>query len=298
MNKISITIAVCLLFVLVSPGQGLLTAATAMKIERLSNVSYGSTIDVSIDLVAPAPDFAIGGFDLLVTYDHVALSLQDIQMGQLLIDCEWEYFTYNPNSPAGPRIIAIAETANGPVHPSCYAEEAGELAVLTFQVTTDPNYECQYIPIRWMWEDCGDNTAATFFGDTLYLSSDVYAFDGYTETVITREAAFPSPFGAPNSCLTGGAGTIERGIDFYNGGVKVPCCCVGIRGDVNGDGNPVVGIGDLTYLVAYLFSGLAEPACMWEANINGSSDERVNVMDLTYLVAYLFSGGSPPANCP
>jgi hypothetical protein len=269
-----------------------------MKIERLGQASFGSTIDVSIDLVAPAPDFSIGGFDLLVSYDHVALVLQDVQMGQLLIDCEWEYFTYNPDSPVGPRIIAIAETNNGPVHPSCYASEPGELVVLTFQVTTDPYYECKYIPIRWMWEDCGDNTAATFFGDTLHISSDVYAFDGYSESIITREAAFPSPFGAPSSCLVSGAGTVERSIDFYNGGVRAECCCEGIRGDVNNDANPIVGIADLTYLIAYLFSGLAEPDCMWEANINGSSGERVNIGDMAFLVAYLFNQGPPPADCP
>lgn len=72
-------------------------------------------------------------------------------------------------------------------------------------------------------------------------------------------------------------------------------CCVGIRGNVNGDatnGN----VADLTFLVNYLFKGGAVPPCIEEANINGTSP--VNVADLTYLVNFLFKGGPAPLACP
>ena len=61
-------------------------------------------------------------------------------------------------------------------------------------------------------------------------------------------------------------------------------------GDLNGDGG--INIADLTFLVAYLFSGgpAPDPECI--ADLNG--DDSVNIADLTYLVAYLFGGGPEP----
>lgn len=67
-----------------------------------------------------------------------------------------------------------------------------------------------------------------------------------------------------------------------------------VCGNVNNDLNDSVNIQDLTYLIAYLFSGGAPPPIPAAADINNSG--TVNVADLTMLVAYLFFGGSPP-NC-
>lgn len=71
-------------------------------------------------------------------------------------------------------------------------------------------------------------------------------------------------------------------------------CCIGIRGDLNDDG--AVNISDMTYLVAFLFSGGSPPVCEEEGDVNG--DAAINISDMTYLVAFLFSGGAPPADCP
>jgi len=74
------------------------------------------------------------------------------------------------------------------------------------------------------------------------------------------------------------------------------CCLPPIRGDVNYDSSPLINIQDLTFLVAYLFSGGVEPPCFEEADINGSN--AVNIQDIVHIVAYLFTGGAPPADCP
>lgn len=71
-------------------------------------------------------------------------------------------------------------------------------------------------------------------------------------------------------------------------------CCVGIRGDANGNGT--VNVLDLNFLVAYFFAGGPAPSCMDEANVNGTGG--LNVLDLNYLVAYFFAGGPPPTACP
>ena len=66
-------------------------------------------------------------------------------------------------------------------------------------------------------------------------------------------------------------------------------------GDVNNNG--VVDVGDVVYLVAYLYKGGPPPipmVCVGDVNNN----DIVDVGDLVYLVGYLYKGGPPPdPNC-
>ncbi|MBU8932995.1 MAG: M28 family peptidase [candidate division Zixibacteria bacterium] len=94
-------------------------------------------------------------------------------------------------------------------------------------------------------------------------------------------------------------------IDTDGDGVGDICCCSGdgIRGNVDGIITPSDGhidIADLTYLVAYLFTGGSEPSCIDEANVDGITGDggSIDIADLTYLVAYLFTSGQPPVACP
>jgi hypothetical protein len=72
-------------------------------------------------------------------------------------------------------------------------------------------------------------------------------------------------------------------------------CCVGIRGNVDGDAGDQINVADLTYLVDYLFKGGNPPPCPDEGNVDGIG--ATNVADLTYLVDYLFRGGPEPPPC-
>jgi len=74
-------------------------------------------------------------------------------------------------------------------------------------------------------------------------------------------------------------------------------CCVGRSGNINGDPEDGINIADLTWLVAYLFSGGQEPVCWEEGNVNGDAENKINIGDLTFLVAFLFSGGEEPRWC-
>ncbi len=83
-----------------------------------------------------------------------------------------------------------------------------------------------------------------------------------------------------------------------------PSCCIGARGNVDGgpDDNTFPGsidIGDLVYLVAFMFQGGAPPPCEDEANIDGSSGvPLIDIADLVALVAFMFQGGVAPNLCP
>jgi hypothetical protein len=65
-----------------------------------------------------------------------------------------------------------------------------------------------------------------------------------------------------------------------------------MRGDANGDG--IVDIGDVIYLINYLFTDTSAP-CPMEAGDN-NCDGIVDIGDVIYLINYLFTGTSPPGN--
>ena len=189
------------------------------------------------------------GFDLLIAYDASALSFQTATEGSVYDECEWEYFTYRygapgecDNCPNGLiRFVGLAETNNGPNHPTCYGSAPFTLLSIDFLVTDDRTYECVYVPIRFFWNDCIDNqiyykesgnNPITYHG----LSDSVFDFEGYPITFHDNE--FPTYFGAPNiPCLAGGDQTLNRYVDFINGGVDIACAdSIDGRGDLNLNG--------------------------------------------------------------
>lgn len=61
-------------------------------------------------------------------------------------------------------------------------------------------------------------------------------------------------------------------------------------GDSNGDGS--IDLGDVVYILNYLFKAGPPPFPMHKANVNG--DDTVDLGDAIYLLNYLFKGGPPP----
>ncbi|MCK4428726.1 MAG: dockerin type I repeat-containing protein [candidate division Zixibacteria bacterium] len=64
-----------------------------------------------------------------------------------------------------------------------------------------------------------------------------------------------------------------------------------ICGDANGDGE--IDIGDVIYLVNYLFSGTSAPDPLEAGDTN--CDGTVDIGDVIYLINYLFIDGPPPS---
>jgi uncharacterized delta-60 repeat protein len=62
-------------------------------------------------------------------------------------------------------------------------------------------------------------------------------------------------------------------------------------GDANGDG--VVDVGDVVWLINYLYKNGPPPVPLEAGDANG--DDSVDVGDVIYLINYLFKGGPPPS---
>ncbi|HSG98402.1 MAG TPA: choice-of-anchor B family protein, partial [candidate division Zixibacteria bacterium] len=120
---------------------------------------------------------------------------------------------------------------------------------------------------------------------SLYFSVSGGSAEAFNPVLLT-------PVGGATAAVTSGCGvslapqTLDGGIDvcFVCG-----ACCV-TPGDGNHDG--VFNISDVTYGIAYIFSGGGAPACQDEADSNG--DNSFNISDVTYGITYIFSSGPAP----
>jgi len=255
----------------------------------------GHFTDVPIYIDAPWTTMNMGGFDFLISYDASALTLSSVEPGALLTACGWEYFTYRfgpfgncgNGCPSGMvRIIAMAETNNGPYHPTCFNNASGsELAVMKFLVTNDRTKQCQYAPVMFYWLDCGDNTISSKYGDTLFLAKNVYFFEG---TSTPAFSGYPSNYGTSDSCLVGDKVKPLRAIDFKHGGVDIICKdSIDAAGDINANGVRYE-IADAVMFTNYFISGLGAFGGHTEYSIAASDvnydGSVLTVADLVYLI--------------
>lgn len=283
-----------------------------VTIQYASNALQGHYVNLNITQTQGATP--IGGFDFLIAYDATVLTFTEASPGDLFSQCGWEYFTYrfgpngncNTGCPSGiVRIVALAETNDNQLHhPSCLMRPVPfTLATLKFLVTNDRAFECQFVPVRFFWYDCGDNTVSNPSGDTLYLSRHVYDYGGVgTYVDITdNNLGFPSYYGASDSCLLGSKMKPQRFVDFRNGGVGIICeDSIDARGDINVNGI-ANEIADVVMYIHYFIEGTSAFGTHVQASIAASdvNDDGLvlTIADMVYQVRVIVGDAGPyPVN--
>ncbi len=97
----------------------------------------------------------------------------------------------------------------------------------------------------------------------------------------------------PATVVTSASPTVVSPADTVTSpATVVTTVCILLCGDVNGD--EVIDVGDIIYLINYLFTGTSapDPLCLGDVNC----DSLVDVGDVIYLINYLFTGTSPPCS--
>jgi hypothetical protein len=295
----------------------LCTEPWEIKIEKVHDALQGHYVDV--DICINKGSEIMGGFDFLIGYDASALAFTEAALGDWLVACGWEYFTYRFNwngncgnaCPSGlVRLVGMAETNNGPNHPDegCLAQYTPGLdcydcgtviATLTFFLSNDRTLECMLAPVRFYWMDCGDNTISTMSGDTLAINRYIYDI-GSCEYLQMQDYMFglPGYYGAPDDpCLEGDKVTPVRFVDFCNGGVDIVCAdSIDKRGDINVNG-VVNEIADAVMFTNYFISGLSAFGSHVESSIAASDVNAdgiaLSVADLVYLVRVIVGDANP-----
>ena len=285
-------------------------------IEKTHNTHQGQHEYVSIYI-----DWSLlqmGGFDFLISYDQSAIAAMSATPGQLLVDCGWEYFEYRfgpfgncgNGCPSGMmRIVAIAEMNNGLNHPACFGPtdtDPYELVEIDFLVTDDRTFECMYVPIRFFWIDCGDNTISNVLGDLLYLDRRIYGFEGNLiwdeeddDLFPEDDRMWPGYQGAPDFCLVAEEGKPmpRRILDFHNGGIDIICAdSIDDRGDINLN-NVAHEVADAVLFTNYFVDGIG----VFNVNVQGqiaASDVNadgitLSVADLVHLIRVIVGDALP-----
>jgi hypothetical protein len=277
-----------------------------------------------VDVTMTAGSEIPAGFDILIAYDASALVFQTATPGPEFYagGCGWEYFNYrfgaNGNCgnacPSGVlRVVGIAETNNGPNHPTCLKPSLpAVMFTLDFLVTNDRTFECMFVPIRFFWMDCGDNSLAYFpltAQDSVVQGIEASVWNYYggigEETVyhvVTAEpTGFPTYFGAPDACMNPITGKPDpkRIIDFYNGGIDIICAGdIDDRGDINLNGE-MNEIADAVLFSNYFVEGLQ----VFLVNVDGqvaatdvnADGLTLSVADLVYLIRVIIGDALPYA---
>lgn len=175
---------------------------------RLSSATALDTVDLFLE-----SDSSLGGFDLKLMVAGSQLEIVGILPGRLIDTCRWEFFNArelmvvldDPDSeqPAW-QITALPELIPDSIKPACYGGftpmSLCRIIVYSIQLNlalADTGQPLKEAAIRFVWEDCGDNTISSFSGKNLWLS---WQAAGSDSTV--AEAGFPNRSGASNSCLT------------------------------------------------------------------------------------------------
>ena len=244
----------------------------------------------------------IPGFNLYLAYDASTLAFQSASMDGGVGEA-WEYFTWNLDDeacggacPSGiVRLVGMADRNNGAAHPpdSAYTPN-GEFIYVEFQVANDQNLGDLFIPINFVWYNCGDNAVSDISGALLFVDSRIYNSEGVLiwdelDDVNFPEAARPAHVGAVDACVaTGGKTEPVRCAEFYNGGIKVVDPDeIDDRGDINLNTLPYE-IADAVMFTNYFIKGLQAFTINQIAQIAATDVNAdgitLSVSDLTYLI--------------
>jgi len=91
------------------------------------------------------------------------------------------------------------------------------------------------------------------------------------------------------------AGSLDLHAGFWQNFGALSGCCIGIKGDFNGDGTDN-GILDLNFLVNDIFRGGPSATCPEETDLNGDG-QLAGILDLNFMVNDIFRGGPSPGPC-
>ncbi len=244
------------------------------RIGKLHTTLFGRTATVPI--TAEGGSESVGGFDFLISYEACVLNLVGATPGNIFSPdiCNWEYFTYSPIDPGIydglcrlglVRLRAVADLNNGDPMPYCYNFFPGDtLATLSFYLTHDYERECEFSPIRFAWQACGDNTLPEQYQNYQFGACRVFDAgntDPYSDPnfeLTDTDCAAPLRYGGDcGDCDTVPLRPTVDFVYYWNGGIELQCLDpICKRGDLNLNGI-AYEIGDAEVFIDYFLFGVA-----------------------------------------
>ncbi len=293
------------------------SAPFVFRISKPPMTLLGREVEFAVTKEEGSASFS--SFDFLISYHACVLNLLDASLGSALgsSGCDWDYFTYNIVSSdfydglcqvGLVRLRAYADLNNGGSGPLCYhAFNSDTLATVRFYVTHNYWHECEFSPVRFAWQTCGDNTLQAHDFNARYGACHVFdyantdpIFDPNYELTDT-DCGQPLRLGGDcDACDSAGSPVVGFAY-FWNGGVELQCLDpVCIRGDINLN-RLAYEVGDLVLFRDYFLYGLSvlfpnPDARLCAADIDGNG-QAAGLPDLVMMFR-VFAGDTlaiPPA---
>ena len=248
--------------------------------QNVSDIRIGDPVTVAINLTSGSEVF--GSYKFLVAYDATRLNFVNATIGNDLVPCHWESFSYTllPCSQCNTRLVevtAVADLANGGAHPSCLSQ-LGQILKLNFNVTTDTLKAGSTAAVNFYWDDCSSNTLGSVLADTVWHGRFVYDHQGNNITDLD-----PHLGGTLPGCIIPGDPVNVRGANIHDGSVSIRLK-FGVYADCNGDGR--FNIADIVYLISYVFDSGPAPLDYLHGNFDGY--DGPTIADVVFLIHYMF----------
>lgn len=281
--------------------------AVDIRVSTDDNAAPGwfTTIAVEVDSL----ETEISAFDLTLAIDESIYGLVNVEPGQFMIDCGWEYFNYRrirqdslPQFDLEGRtdllnVTGIASISPG-FAPTCYGS-SNSLELFSMKLLLDhdargTDIRCQAFPIQFFWRDCGDNILTTRYGDTVLAAEAIY--DGTGEEL--TDAAFPG-YGAPDEpCPDPPGQVLIHSPILTNGWLDLACDdSVYIRrGDINLNRRPYEAADAVLFMCLFWWgigcfdTNLDEQIIQSDVNNDGIT---MSVADLVLLIRIIMNDAQP-----
>ncbi len=245
-------------------------------------------------------------------YDMLSVDIHQVEVGSFdtenTLISNWEYVTAQPlGTKYDLNIVALADQPGGAITPGFGPQTGGLLIKLLADVYDFPDSVLDTLSINPVAITV-EYHSPSYFGfarpngtsigiaynqilDTNMWVCEQWLGDSCLSWVRTSTPPYDSIEIVPDSVayIDTTVVIIEPGSLTILSGDPYVC------GDLNGD--EMVNVSDMTYMISYLFSGGPAPVVFAAGDLN--CDGLINVSDMTYMISYLFSGGPAPcANCP
>ncbi|MGB5107054.1 MAG: hypothetical protein WBP29_11220 [Candidatus Zixiibacteriota bacterium] len=216
-------------------------APAVIEIELAHGSVQGMWENVSVS--KSGGELTASSFKIRLCYNGAGLKFDTLTFSAKLIERGWTYKLSNV------RTLTLAplglEAASIEVIAYCSTKQIvplqnGELFNLKFYVTNDRDFDCQFIPMYFVWSDCSDNAFTSDKSDTIFTSLQVVDCDwsvnaaSYPGADCSQRYPVSLSGPCPNGCTRNRGMVDSPNIVFKNGGVDIMC-----------NGN-IVAPGDLT----------------------------------------------------
>lgn len=213
-----------------------------IQIEKTHNSEMG-TVEI-VDVTLNRGYYRPTSFDLTIWYLAGALEFRGATPGQLLTECGWDLFDCTVTIDEDPSIFPVgrlhitgtADTSGRGTgtDPGCENDllDTGPVVLFSLELffKEDRTLECAYWPIRFYWEDCGDNivTYSPGWGNEVGVEAAchrIFDFDLIGD-ISDDMIGFPTFQGYQRECFDSDLGRELQPaplINFYNGGVDNVC---------------------------------------------------------------------------